>query len=389
MPRVSLVPLLLGVAAALFATHSPYLPVPDWPRDCATPERVYLLSRHGIRQPPSKMLLQLARLPRRLLASRLSWLRSWRSPFARADDLAARGVRELRAAGGRLAHRLGGPLGQADYDARSTHVRRAARSGIAFCQGLEADDAAVPFVSMEPRRGDGLLRPFQTCAPFVAALKNASQLQHEAFAAKLFPGIAARLRAQTGVAGLGPADVPLFWETCAYESSLFNVSTSFCSLFNESEHHAMAFWVDLATYYRRGYGNPESVHLSRALGREMAAFLTTPSKKRALLRFAHAETVMPLLVFLGLFRDASPLLASDAEGVWRHRQWSTTLVCPFQANVAVYVAQCGRGERQAIVQVNERTALREDLSAFARRARGAGEDVCAHRSAAREAGFCV
>ncbi len=395
MRDVALFFLLLAVlGSAQFATHSPYEPSPDWPASCATPSSVYLLSRHGIREPSKKLIARCHELQDLVNASKLAWLRAWRNPFADADDLVGRGLDELRAAGARLRHRIGlakTEKGVPDraYDARSTHVRRAARSGVAFCQGVEGGPQAAPFVSMESESRDQLLRPFKLCKPYMRALRSPSLLhQHRVFGKKHFPAIAARLQRETGLAAMSGADVGLFWEICAYERALFNASNRFCTLFSAADNELMSYWTDLSFYYRRGYGNNQTRLLSVAMGDEMRSFFSVnrTSGAKMLLRFAHAETVLPLFVFLGLFRDEKPLLASAPEAVWKARQWNTNRICPFEANVAVFRTSCD-GKDSIVVQVNEKTVRQSTSEAFLRQLQEASTDRSCAKPASTLAGW--
>lgn len=109
--------------------------------------------------------------------------------------------------------------------------------------------------------------------------------------------------------------------------------------------------------------------LSVELGEEIAALLSSTGdeeKPRVVLRFGHAETVMPLFVFFGLFRDSSPLLHTASPSERGARQWNTSKICPFQANIAFYVASCA-GKQSVVVQVNERTVETIELEAMLRK----------------------
>ena len=381
-----LLPMLLSLCAAQFATHTVYEPKPDWPSEChPAPKQVFLLSRHGIREPSKKLIARAQKLQGKVGASSLPWLRQWKNPFSDADDLVARGLAELRGAGGRLAARLGleRPLSGREveqlYDARSTQVRRAARSGVAFCEGLERNPASAPYVWMEDERRDHLLRPFKLCKPYVASLKQPAVLrQHVAFADAYFPAMAARLQNVTGLPRVSARDVGLFWEVCAYEQALFRVSDRFCTLFSEHDNEMLSYWSDLSFYYRRGYGNNLTHLLPVAMADEMHSFFFgAQPRPRALLRFAHAETVMPLFVFLGLFRDAQPFTAATPERVWRQRRWNTSRICPFEANVALHRTVCS-GADTVVIQVNERTVERLPLAAFEELLqRGRADRTCA------------
>lgn len=88
--------------------------------------QVYLVSRHGIREPSSKLIRKSFAI--KSGSSSLPWLKAWKSPFAQlyADDLVTRGIAELRAAGRKLRLRLNATrVSDKTYEARSTAVRRA------------------------------------------------------------------------------------------------------------------------------------------------------------------------------------------------------------------------------------------------------------------------
>ena len=65
--------------------------------------------------------------------------------------------------------------------------------------------------------------------------------------------------------------------------------------------------------------------------------LTFPSPALAHSRFAHAETVIPFLALLGLFRDETPLDVANwaqMEGATA-REFRTSALAPFAANIAI------------------------------------------------------
>ena len=81
------------------------------------------------------------------------------------------------------------------------------------------------------------------------------QREHRQFAKISFPPIAARIANETGLE-VNIRDVGLFWEICAYEKAIWNVTNRFCTLFQPHDHELLSYWSDLSFYWRRGYGNP-------------------------------------------------------------------------------------------------------------------------------------
>merc|ERR1711879_470758 len=69
-------------------------------------------------------------------------------------------------------------------------------------------------------------------------------------------------------------------------------------------------------------------------------------------RFAHAETIMPLVSILGLYKDSTPLMADWTEEQQENRQWKTSIISPFAANVQFILYECS-GDFMVKVLVNE------------------------------------
>lgn len=64
-------------------------------------------------------------------------------------------------------------------------------------------------------------------------------------------------------------------------------------------------------------------------------------QKKAIFRFAHSETFLPLLALLGLFKDAQPLRA-DNFAEQQNRLFRTSAIGPFSANVFFVLHECDR-----------------------------------------------
>ena len=60
-----------------------------------------------------------------------------------------------------------------------------------------------------------------------------------------------------------------------------------------------------------------------------------------MLRFGHAENVIPLVTALGLFKDDEPLKASNFELKGHDRRFKSSLMSPFSSNVAFVLHKCG------------------------------------------------
>lgn len=77
-----------------------------------------------------------------------------------------------------------------------------------------------------------------------------------------------------------------------------------------------------------------------------------PSQPTKLLYFSHAGGFKKVVARLGLYRDAEPPLA---DGLCRQsgRAWQSSLVCPFNANLAFVLFECTGGGHQVATFLNE------------------------------------
>lgn len=63
------------------------------------------------------------------------------------------------------------------------------------------------------------------------------------------------------------------------------------------------------------------------------------SSHSAVFRFAHAETLLPLLALLGLFKDEQPIKGTDYL-LNQNRAFKTNTISPFSANIAFVLLAC-------------------------------------------------
>jgi hypothetical protein len=331
---------VMAAHAMLFGTHSGYS-VRSEPLPCR-PSFVYYVSRHGIRYPGKGTVTGASALQGRSIRSKLGWLNSWRNPFDQVGALSRTGVHEVYDAGLRMKERIGRELREKETDIRSTQVSRTGRSAVAFMAALLPNEPVPsPYVSMSPKDADPLLRPFDVCPAFdVLAHRRVDEL--ERLQASVLPSMASRIADVVGFS-VNSSDVLLFWDICAFQVALFNLSSEFCSLFTEADHAQLNIIADVDTFYHWGYGNPMQ-GLGSWILQELLTLLTTNSGS-FFFRFGHAESIFPLVVTLGLFKE----------------KWHAAEIAPFQANVAVYVCL---DQQTVILQVNERTVQQLSKTEF-------------------------
>jgi multiple inositol-polyphosphate phosphatase / 2,3-bisphosphoglycerate 3-phosphatase len=93
------------------------------------------------------------------------------------------------------------------------------------------------------------------------------------------------------------------YKTCGYEIAISNNTRQFCSIFDDDTTEVMEYFEDLDAYYQNGYGYDINYQMGCLLWKEFLEIHQgyvngTNTDLKAKLRFAHAETVMPLVCLI-------------------------------------------------------------------------------------------
>jgi len=146
---------------------------------------------------------------------------------------------------------------------------------------------------------------------------------------------------------LSNKDVQNLWKACQFEASISNNTGKFCSLFNKDRADILNYVGDLSSYYEKGYAYPIDYTISCVLMKSMVnaidQVIADPVdvySQRANLRFAHAETIMPIVAALGLYKDSKPLLHNSPDDVIATRLWRGSVIAPYASNVAFVTYNC-------------------------------------------------
>ena len=321
------------------------------------------------------------------------WMMVWRNPFPAVTEgfLVQNGLEEHYGIGMRFESQYGSLLGTGGYNPlnttfQNTQVERTALSAQSFAAGLYNQRGTLPnraapiFAYNLPKNADPTLRPFDMCPSFQQAFETAKQLAPvKAWLDQFLPAIAARFSNLFNT----PVDsglAKLMYEACGYEYAVLNKSQRFCSLFEEQDFKVFEYATDLEEYYTRSYGLPiawqiaspllndlvsamnakfsaisaasqESRHvyasqsdtssnLASFSAQSSMASLSSAGDSSTFFRFAHAETMEPLLSILGLYNDSSPLQASWNWEQIEARKFRTSWLFPFASNLAMLGYDC-------------------------------------------------
>eukprot|EP01111_Echinosteliopsis_oligospora_P009212 TRINITY_DN2664_c0_g1_i2.p1 TRINITY_DN2664_c0_g1~~TRINITY_DN2664_c0_g1_i2.p1 ORF type:complete len:513 (+),score=141.89 TRINITY_DN2664_c0_g1_i2:55-1593(+) len=334
---------------------------------------VDLIARHGSRDPTKKVVKTFDDLAKRFQEiapyvenDHYAWIKNYTNSYStiRAGFLTYAGELEHYYLAKRLAKRFHPLLSKKYYSnvyrLQNTQVMRTGESASSFAYGLfeGKGDLGVSsfqpyFISTEPKGNDPELRFFEACDRFVndkTELFMEGKNQQKLWIDKHFTAIGQRITETLGTEDVWQPtnkEVEAMFSACQFELSSANITHRFCSLFTIREHRINEYNKDLKTYYKRAYGNQFNYQIAspllQAITSDMDAVIMGDSKRKdelAFMRFAHAETVMPLAAILGLYRDDYDLTADLSEEEIRNRKWRSSDISPYAANFVFALYQC-------------------------------------------------
>ncbi|XP_039870016.1 multiple inositol polyphosphate phosphatase 1b [Simochromis diagramma] len=354
------------------------------PAEQCSPVHLTAVIRHGSRYPTLKNIRRIRKLSElvRTEASRASggsesWLQEirnrWEAWYTEDMDgqLVMKGRDDLRQLASRLASVF--PSLLSEENVRKRRVRfltsskhRCVSSVEAFQEGLQrrwGRHDGEPEYSHEV--DDELMRFFDRCRGYVEGVENnrTALLEVEKFKhGEEMEGVRRRMADRLGLPHhrLTPDLLEAAFFLCSYELSIKNVHSPWCFLFDESDAKVLEYKSDLKQYWKRSHGHeinslsscPLFHHVFRTLDRAGRPRRSTDaSPEPASILVGHAETLLPLLSLLGLYKDQTPPTATNYDS--QHgRRFRTSLIVPYAANLLFVLYDCQRGPRLQLL-VNE------------------------------------
>ncbi|XP_026206299.1 multiple inositol polyphosphate phosphatase 1b isoform X2 [Anabas testudineus] len=345
------------------------------PTERCSPVHLTAVVRHGSRYPTVKNIRRIQKLSElvRREASRGSegsegWLREVRSRWDMwyTEDmdgqLVSKGRDDLRQLARRLAVLF--PSLLSDQNRRSGRIRfltsskhRCVSSVEAFQEGLQQHWGHHE-VEYRHEVDDELMRFFERCRGYVEGVeKNRSALMEvDAFKrGEEMEGVRRRMAERLDLPQhrLTPDLVEAAFFLCSYELSIKSLHSPWCFLFDESDAKVLEYKSDLKQYWKRSHGHainglsscPLFHHVFRTLdkaGRPRRS--TEASPEPASILVGHAETLLPLLSLLGLYKDPDPPTANNYQSQ-QGRTFRTSRIVPYAANLLFVLYDCQRGPR--------------------------------------------
>ncbi|XP_061886566.1 multiple inositol polyphosphate phosphatase 1-like isoform X1 [Entelurus aequoreus] len=344
-----------------------------------SPVHVSALVRHGSRYPTVNNVRAIRKLsdllrsqrPQEGTAWRRDILEGWRMWYTDDMDgeLVHKGREDMRHLARRLSLLLPSLLGEEPVrrgrvQLLSSSKHRCVSSVEAFQEGLHLQ-AHLSHVDYSHRVDDQLLRSFERCPGYVEGVeKNHTALAevHKFRDGQEMDGVRTKVADKLGLPGHSlTADLlEAAFFLCSYELAIKSQHSPWCFLFDQDDAQVLEYKLDLKQYWKRAHGHainslsscPLFHHIFRTLdkaGRPRRSSEASPEPASILI--GHAETLLPLLALLGLYKDQAPPTA-DNYHAQHGRTFRTSKIVPYAANVLFVLYDCQRGPRLQLL-VNE------------------------------------
>ncbi|CAF0838295.1 unnamed protein product [Brachionus calyciflorus] len=131
---------------------------------------------------------------------------------------------------------------------------------------------------------------------------------------------------------------------------------NWCKLFeNDEELEILSYLSDLKDYWIKSYGNIINYQVVQYIFKDLFTNLDMhiknhPKRKKVLLRFGHAENIIPLVSVLSLFKDPF-VLKYDKFNQVKDRLFKTAIMSPFASNVAFVLHKCNQTDEMYKVKI--------------------------------------
>ncbi|XP_071985356.1 multiple inositol polyphosphate phosphatase 1 isoform X2 [Engystomops pustulosus] len=344
------------------------------PNTC-TPLQIVSVIRHGTRYPTKEQIKKLKKMYGLIKKSTsnsdlVKELQSWNMWYEDWMDgqLVKKGEEDMKNLAFRLASLFPSlftldKLQKCQMSFVTSSKHRCVDSTKAFIHGLAHTYLQLPIPTedeledvpcRDPLVNDTLMRFFDHCEKFVAQVEDNDTAMHELEKFKEGPEmrrvmhkIAELLSIPQGELNAGLVQVAFF--TCSFELAINNdANSAWCRLFDEEDAKVLEYLNDLKQYWKRGYGydiNSRSScnlfqhifqHLDNAVSEsKRSQQISTP----VVMQFGHAETLLPLLALMGLFKDEKPLMA-DNFSTHLDQKFRSGRMVPYASNLVFVLYHC-------------------------------------------------
>ncbi|XP_072546052.1 multiple inositol polyphosphate phosphatase 1-like isoform X2 [Salminus brasiliensis] len=251
---------------------------------------------------------------------------------------------------------------------------RCVNSTLAFKQGLKEFFGVEE--DSEYAVNDELMRFFDSCRRLVETVEKNKKAVEEVTRFNEGPEMKRVLekladRLQVPYANITMDSVEAAFYLCSYEFAICGLNSPWCQLFDEVDAEVIEYSGDLKQYWKKGYGHDINSKSSCILFHDLFIRLETaanqsksglPVSEAVTVQVGHAETLLPLLTLLGLFKDSTSLTSTNF-ALQRGRAFRCSRNMPYTANLLAALYDCPDGFRLQ-VRVNEKPVTLPGLDSF-------------------------
>ncbi|XP_037397608.1 multiple inositol polyphosphate phosphatase 1-like [Pygocentrus nattereri] len=348
------------------------------PSPTCTPVHLTAIIRHGTRFPTAPNIRKLYKFHSLVKTeadgdfSFLPQLKAWKMWYKEEMDgrLVAKGRADHRHLAQRLVKTFPSLLTKENllglrvkFTTSSKH--RCVNSTLAFQQGLK-EHFSIEGEHLNFTLNDALMRFFDTCARLVETVEKNKKAVEEVTRFNRGPEmkrVQEKLadRLQIPYANVTMDGVEAAFYLCAYEFTILGVNSPWCQLFDEADAQVVEYSGDLKQYWKKGFGHDINSKSSCVLFHDLFNRLSAvasqvrsdqPVSEVVTVQIGHAETLLPLLTLLGLFKDNTSLTSINFPSQLG-RAFRCGQIMPYTANLLVALYDCPDGVRLQ-VRVNEK-----------------------------------
>ncbi|XP_011630636.1 multiple inositol polyphosphate phosphatase 1-like isoform X2 [Pogonomyrmex barbatus] len=335
------------------------------------PIQIWMLAAHGTRCPTSEeigKIVSLTNLKEQILQNHekrgdghmcnrdLDNLRRWHpddylSP-QRAEVLTPQGVEDMKLLARRLQSNFpellqpsANNITPANYKFRATEARD---SMMSFMDGLFGSRAAVPLE--ENSLNDTLLTAYKTCGVWKNEEneKSFENMERSKFEdGPEFQNLLRNVSRRLGFLYNISSDViNTIYDACRYQKAWSVTELSpWCAVFSKEELRILEYREDLDYYYKAGYGRDINTRLGCPLLHDMMRHFRNlagdemTDEPAGIFYFSDIVSLQNLLTTVGINQDQTHLTAHNYKNM-AGRQWRTSMISPFAANLIAVFYRC-------------------------------------------------
>lgn len=395
-----------------FSTVTPYEMKHHYDESLEGFEIVYseLVQRHGSRNPTKGKILGMSKIED-LLKKYTTY--EWVNPFTveMEGELIQRGVDELIALG-KFYKKLLNPLFKnhelSQVNVSCTYKKRTCDSGIAFLKGFYEDDEEkynkmfingvfdntneYVKVKVTPKEIDAELGFFRICPRYDEYMEmNSTFFDSKTYLETIKPIIAGKVFDKLKRRNLIKESVlrnnqqllefkreltktiDSFFRSASYEYITFDKTDGLLTFFDVEDAKAFEYVKDLETYRTKSVSNEITHHIAIPLleslmkniqshlpMNEKNGYIHVNKEKAHILgtfRFAHAETVTPLMTLLGINLDRFELSLKTKERLKSKRKWNMSKISPFSTQLMFVVVKDNRNQYYIKTYFNQEAVI--------------------------------